>query len=143
MTSSVPPRIPTVACSDWAAASANTSATQNIENPARNRWRLRSGPATGSAALAGGGWFPAVAGARPGDVAGAFYGPPGQGPVQPAGQGPVGRAEQVHQRGHQQAADDQGVDQDGEREREAELLQDAVPAEQERPENQDHDAARA
>jgi hypothetical protein len=49
----------------------------------------------------------------------------------------------VHQRGHQQAADDQGVDQDGEAEREAELLEDPVAAEQERPEDQDHDAGRA
>src|SRR6185437_11732684 len=67
----------------------------------------------------------------------------GQQAVQPAGQRPGGRPEQVHQRGHQQAADDQCVDQDGEAEREAELGQDPVAAEQERPEDQDHDAGRA
>ena len=45
----------------------------------------------------------------------------GQDAVQPAGQGPVGRADEVHEGGHQQAADEQGVDEDGEAEPEAEL----------------------
>jgi hypothetical protein len=36
----------------------------------------------------------------------------GQNAIQPARQGPVGRADEVHDGGHQQAADEQGVDQD-------------------------------
>jgi hypothetical protein len=37
-------------------------------------------------------------------------GEPGQDAIQPARQGPVGRADEVHEGGHQQAADEQGVD---------------------------------
>jgi len=48
----------------------------------------------------------------------------------------------VHEGGHQEAADYQGVDEDGEPEAEAELLQNPLAAEQERPEDQDHDAGR-
>jgi len=36
----------------------------------------------------------------------------GQNAIQPARQGPVGRADEVHDGGHQQAADEQGVDKD-------------------------------
>src|ERR1017187_1978452 len=53
-------------------------------------------------------------------------GQPGQDAIQPAGQGPVGRADEVHDGGDQQAADKQGVDQHGEPEPEAELLQDPL-----------------
>ena len=48
-------------------------------------------------------------------------GKPWQQPARPAGQGPAGRAGQVHDRGHQQAADQQRIDKYGEPEPEAEL----------------------
>ena len=48
----------------------------------------------------------------------------------------------MHEGGHQQAADNQGVDEHGECEAEAEFLQHPLAAEQERPEDQDHDAGR-
>jgi hypothetical protein len=63
-----------------------------------------------------------------------FDGQPGEDAAQPAGERPVGRPEEVHQGGHQQAADEQGVDEHGEPEPEAEFLQDLVVAEQERAE---------
>ncbi|MGO8981331.1 MAG: hypothetical protein ACLP70_24885, partial [Streptosporangiaceae bacterium] len=47
---------------------------------------------------------------REGSFAG-LGGQAGQDAIQPAGQGPVGRADQVHEGRHQQAADEQGVDE--------------------------------
>ena len=76
------------------------------------------------------------------DLGAGLDGQAGQDAVEPAGEGPVGRADEVHEGGDQQAADDQGVDEDGEAEAEAEFLQDPLAAEQERPEDQDHDAGR-
>jgi hypothetical protein len=59
---------------------------------------------------------------REGSFAG-LGGQAGQDAIQPAGQGPAGRADQVHEGRHQQAADEQGVDEHREAEPEAELLQ--------------------
>src|ERR1700689_5584232 len=64
----------------------------------------------------------------------------GQHAVEPIREGPVGGADEVHSGGQEEAADDESVNEDGEGEPEAELLEEAVAAEEEGPEDQDHDA---
>ena len=56
-------------------------------------------------------------------------------PLEPARQVPVGLAEQLHRGRQEHAADERGVDQDGERETDAHLLE---IDERERDEHQEH-----
>src|SRR5260370_13265535 len=103
----------------------------------------RGGPGTcrgdgrGEAGTGGGG---GAGGGGGGGVCG-LDGEVGQDAVEQAGQGPVGRADEVHEGGYQQAADEHGIDEDGEAQSEAELRQ--LPgAEHERSVDQDHQAGR-
>src|SRR5690606_2951311 len=59
--------------------------------------------------------------------------------VQPAGQPPVGAAEEVHEGGDEQGAQDEGVQGDGGGEGDAEHGDHAVAAEHEGEEDRDHD----
>ncbi len=62
-----------------------------------------------------------------------------QPPVEPAGQPPVGAAEQMHEGGDQEGAQDEGVESNGGGEGHAEHRDDAVAAEHEGEEDRDHD----
>src|SRR5512132_2319509 len=60
----------------------------------------------------------------------------------PGWQPPCPAVEQLHDRGNDEAADHQGVEEDGHGQAEAELLQEPLRAEQEPAEDHDHDRRR-